>query len=132
MDDSRRERTSQSVQIDRLCDQFEAVWRQGKEPKIEDYLGKVAEPDRAALEHELKGIDAEWRRRRQAAPTVEKFINSLNESGLMTAADAQAFLERFRQQVDAGKMPPNPPNFSTGARASVASRAGCVPACPHA
>ena len=35
--------------IDELCARFEAAWQSGQEPRAEDYLAELAEPERAAL-----------------------------------------------------------------------------------
>ncbi|MFO7908375.1 MAG: serine/threonine-protein kinase [Pirellulaceae bacterium] len=47
--------------IDRVCDEFEEAWRQGKEPSIEDYLGTVPEALRERLFVELLCSDLEMR-----------------------------------------------------------------------
>ena len=33
--------------IDAICDRFEADWKAGKQPKVDDYLGNVVEPARS-------------------------------------------------------------------------------------
>jgi WD40 repeat protein len=45
-----------------LCRQFEAAWKAGERPAIEDYLADLAEPEHTALLHELVQIEAEYRR----------------------------------------------------------------------
>jgi len=42
--------------IDAVCRQFEADWRDGKCPAIDDYVGQVAEEDRAAIRAELETL----------------------------------------------------------------------------
>jgi serine/threonine protein kinase/tetratricopeptide (TPR) repeat protein len=49
--------------IDRACDRFEAVWREGQRPRIEDDLGEFAEAHRAALLRELLAAELDARRR---------------------------------------------------------------------
>ena len=39
--------------IDRICDQFEAALEAGEQPRIEDYVGQIAEPYRPALLRDL-------------------------------------------------------------------------------
>ena len=53
--------------IDRVCDRFEAAWRAGRRPRIEDYLGEAAGPERSALLRELLLAELECRRRRRRA-----------------------------------------------------------------
>lgn len=42
--------------IDMICDRFEAEWRGGGQPKIEDYLGSTAGVDRAERAELLRGL----------------------------------------------------------------------------
>ncbi len=46
-------------QLDKVCDAFEAAWRAGKQPRIEDYLTKANEALRLRLLEELllAGLD---------------------------------------------------------------------------
>ncbi len=44
----------------RLCDRFEAEWRVGERPRIEDYLELVPESERAGLLRELILIELAW------------------------------------------------------------------------
>jgi hypothetical protein len=56
---------SEAEEIDRLCDRFEAAWRSGDHPRLEDHLrgdGRF----RSALKSELMAVELEWRRRRAA------------------------------------------------------------------
>ncbi len=47
--------------IDAICRQFEADWRAGRQPRLEDYLGEVPDGCRAALRAELEALLAELR-----------------------------------------------------------------------
>jgi predicted Ser/Thr protein kinase len=61
--------------VDKACDRFEAAWKAGEEPLIEEYLGDqfaAAEPSRqATLLHELILIDLEYRWRRPKRQSSE-------------------------------------------------------------
>jgi serine/threonine protein kinase/formylglycine-generating enzyme required for sulfatase activity len=46
-------------EVDRICRQFEAAWRSGRQPKVEDYLGEISEPRRSHLQRELLSIERE-------------------------------------------------------------------------
>ena len=92
MDDGNPKPSSELSRVDRVCDQFEAAWQQGKEPKVEDYLARAPEADRPALRRELVAIEAE-RRREKAKTTVRQFVRNLDESGLMAAEEAEALIE---------------------------------------
>src|SRR5262249_27333595 len=54
--------------IDRICDQFEAAWAAGEMPRIEDYVGQIADWHRADLFVALLAADFEARRRRGERP----------------------------------------------------------------
>ena len=50
--------------IDAVCDRFEAAWRSGTEPQLEDFLVGWEGAERAALLHELLALDADYRKAR--------------------------------------------------------------------
>jgi len=47
--------------IDKVCRQFEADWREGRRPRIEDYLVDVSHEGRLALRSELEAVEHELR-----------------------------------------------------------------------
>ena len=57
--------------VDRTCDRFEAAWRAGERPRIEDYLAELPAGDRPALLRHLVALDADYRRLRVVARRVE-------------------------------------------------------------
>ena len=54
---------TQAEELDQACDRFEAEWRAGKRPRIEDHFGAAAEPLRAALLGGLIAVEVDRRRR---------------------------------------------------------------------
>jgi hypothetical protein len=48
-------------EIDVICRRFEADWRDGRSPAIDDYLGQVSTEGRAALRAELEAVQRELR-----------------------------------------------------------------------
>src|SRR5262245_35240740 len=50
-------------QIDRICDQYEAAWAAGAQPRVEDYLGAIAAEYRTALLGDLLAEELDKRRR---------------------------------------------------------------------
>jgi WD40 repeat protein len=50
--------------IDEACDRFEAGWRAGAPPRLEDFVAGWAGDERAALLRELVPLDADYRRQR--------------------------------------------------------------------
>ena len=59
--------------MDDVCDRFEAAWKAGLRPRIEDYLGETAGPERSALWHELLVLELVYRRRQGERPTPEEY-----------------------------------------------------------
>jgi hypothetical protein len=51
------------LRIDAICRQFEADWRAGRQPRLEDCLGEIPDGCRAALRAELEALLAELRQR---------------------------------------------------------------------
>jgi serine/threonine-protein kinase len=52
---------SEVLNLDRLCDRFEAAWKAGRPPRLEAYLAGLAEPARHLLERELRDLDQAYR-----------------------------------------------------------------------
>ena len=57
-------------QIDEACDRFEADWKAGRRPRIEDYLAGVPGPGRPALLRELLELELAYRRKGGERPTA--------------------------------------------------------------
>lgn len=62
MNDAAALSANEAEAIDRLCDAFEAAWRDGGRPRYEDHLAGTGRY-RAVLEAELIAVELEWRRR---------------------------------------------------------------------
>ena len=54
-------RPSLARHLDRVSTAFEVAWKDGGRPRIEDFLGDAAEPERSALLHELVLLDVHYR-----------------------------------------------------------------------
>jgi WD40 repeat protein/ribosomal protein S27E len=76
--------------IDRSCDQYEAAWRGGQQPRIEEYLDRVPETARGELLRQLIRVDFELRRGTGESPTVAEYIGRFPQyRPLIEAAWAQ-------------------------------------------
>jgi hypothetical protein len=53
----------QVLRLEQACDRFEAEWKSGRQPRIEDYLAGLADPERAMLQGELLALDQAYRSR---------------------------------------------------------------------
>jgi WD40 repeat protein/tRNA A-37 threonylcarbamoyl transferase component Bud32 len=60
--------------IEAVCRRFEAAWRTGQAPCLEDYVGGWEGPERAALLRELVPLDADYRAARGEAPTPTQYL----------------------------------------------------------
>src|SRR5262245_33387537 len=63
---------SLAEQIDRICDDFEARWRAGKQPRPEEFL-TGAGPERPRLLLELLRLELEYRRKAGETPDREEY-----------------------------------------------------------
>jgi WD40 repeat protein len=67
--------------VDRICDAFEAEWRAGRRPRIEDYLGSATGPERAALLPELLAAELELRRDAGEWPSAAEYRERFSGDG---------------------------------------------------
>src|SRR5262249_39020966 len=56
-----------------VCRRFEAAWKAGQRPRIEDHLREAPEPERRALLPELIEVEVEYRQRAGEAPRAAEY-----------------------------------------------------------
>src|SRR5437867_3251792 len=78
--------------IDLLCDEFEALGRSGGRPKIQEFLKRAQESERARLLRELVALDVDVRRK-AGDPVRESDYHHLGPDAV---SQARAVLEEFR------------------------------------
>src|SRR5262245_57247264 len=61
--------------VDGLCDRFEAAWRAGERPRIEDYLAELPAGGRPALLRHLVALDADYRWLRGERPQPQEYCD---------------------------------------------------------
>jgi serine/threonine-protein kinase len=61
------------VRVDEVCDQFEAVWKEGGRPRIEDYLGTATGAEHSALLRELLLVELAYRNRCGESPIPQEY-----------------------------------------------------------
>ena len=87
----------QHLQVDRLCDRFEAEWAAGERPSIEDLLSDVAPAAREDLFRELLRLEIAIRRSAGETPTIADYASrfptcaDLVEEILSGASDTRDF-----------------------------------------
>jgi serine/threonine protein kinase len=62
-----------ALRLDAACDRFEAAWRDGRRPRIEEALGDVPESERAGLFRALLELELDFRRGAGEAPSPEEY-----------------------------------------------------------
>jgi hypothetical protein len=67
------ETTRPARRVDRACDRFEAAWKAGRDPRVEDYLAEARQEDRPALLGELVALERELRRRGGDRASVREY-----------------------------------------------------------
>src|SRR5437016_784705 len=75
---------ARAQQIDQICDRFEAAWRTGRRPRVEDFLDEATGPERTALLCELLAVEVYHRRTAGETPQPEDFLARF--PGLASAA----------------------------------------------
>ncbi|MCX7426119.1 MAG: SUMF1/EgtB/PvdO family nonheme iron enzyme [Planctomycetia bacterium] len=83
---------SDLMEIDKICRRFEAAWKAGQNPKIDDFLGATSGAQRSQLHKELSAVEAELRGDVADEPSLEAFCRRLSDSGLMTALEVEQFM----------------------------------------
>ena len=77
-DDSARSDADDSLArarvVHRTCEAFEAAWRAGVSPSIDDYLGSAGDGCAAEVFDELLALEIELRRERGERPTVNEYL----------------------------------------------------------
>ncbi|MGO9922433.1 MAG: hypothetical protein ACLQIB_48020 [Isosphaeraceae bacterium] len=71
---------SAQERIDQACDEFEAAWKDGRRPRIEEFLAvDQPRPERLALLRELLNIELFWRKKRDERPEPCEYIDRFPE-----------------------------------------------------
>jgi hypothetical protein len=64
---------SKVLWMEQVCGRFEAAWKAGQRPRLEDYLADVPEPDYSALLRELLGLELDYRHQTGEQPRPEEY-----------------------------------------------------------
>jgi hypothetical protein len=100
---------------DDLCDHFEAAWRAGQRPRIEDFLARGPDAERRRLLLELLFLDLHYRRRAGERPGPQEYRARFPDDAEVLAA---AFADSEPNDGDTG------PNASAAAEAALPERLG--------
>src|SRR4051794_36933152 len=78
------------LRVDRFCDHFQAAWRTGRRPRIEEYLANTRE--RPLLLRELLALEVAYRRRAGERPTEEEYRRRFPGDGTLIRSAFRAAL----------------------------------------
>jgi tetratricopeptide (TPR) repeat protein len=95
-----------ALRLEEACGRFEAAWRAGGRPRLEDYLGPATGPEYRALLRELVALDAHYRRRAGESPRPADYADRF--PGLDPADCASAFAGAAGGAAPPGPAPPAP------------------------
>jgi len=91
--------------IDEACDRFEAAWKAGRNPRIENYLGAVPEAGRAELLRHLLALELLYRRRHGEHAAVAEYLARFPDAeATIAAVFAQSPPRPWRETPRAGPM----------------------------
>ncbi len=102
---------SVSAQVDAICDRFEAAWKAGQRPRIEDYLAEVPERGRAALLRHLLALELHYRHAAGDTPELAEYRKWFPDylaalADAFPTVDSRAAKDGRPAQVD--QPPPSP------------------------
>jgi len=66
--------SAEARRIDQICDRFEAAWKAGPRPMLEEYLSAAGEPERSVLLRQLLLLDWDFRRRAGDRPAGGDYL----------------------------------------------------------
>jgi tRNA A-37 threonylcarbamoyl transferase component Bud32 len=92
-DDETSRLPTETGRIDAVCDEFEAAWRAGRCPRIEDALDALDGANRTELLRELLGLDLAYRRQAGEHPGPEEYQARFPAESLAIAAAFAACTE---------------------------------------
>jgi tetratricopeptide (TPR) repeat protein/tRNA A-37 threonylcarbamoyl transferase component Bud32 len=70
---------SLALRVEQVCNGFEAAWKAGQRPRIEDHLGSTPEPERLVLLRELLAVDVEYRHNNGEDVTPQEYCRQFSE-----------------------------------------------------
>jgi WD40 repeat protein/serine/threonine protein kinase len=89
--------------IDAVCQRFEDAWKAINPPRLEDFLGEAAGPERSVLLRELLRLELDYRRRNGDTPDLAKYLPRFPEDAALIRED----FERGRRTRELSTPPPD-------------------------
>jgi serine/threonine protein kinase len=98
-----------ALRLEEACARFEADWRAGGRPRLEDFLGPADAPERPALLRELVALDVHYRLQAGESPRPEDYVGRLPGLGAADCASAFAAAGTAVGRPGSPEGPPAPP-----------------------
>lgn len=121
-------------QLDALCDQFEAAWLDGEQPKLEEYLNRVSEVQRPELLAELWAVELHHRRDALGHPMLDGELRAAHPELADELASLPVDDATRRNQPTVVMRPPTPKNQQIAEQDRSGNRTdsrGLHIRCPH-
>lgn len=101
---------SLALRIDQLCLRFEADWKEGRRPRVEDYLEDFPSEDRPSLLCELLELEIALRRQQGEDPTSEEYRARF--AGRYPELVGLTAITRLERKGPWGSTPPSAPGLT--------------------
>jgi len=93
---------TKAVRLEGTCTRFEAAWKAGQGPRIEDFLDDVPQEDRSEVLRELLAVELQWRQSRKEEPTRDEYLGRFpGHDDDIEAAFGLAFRSSAAETIDA-------------------------------
>ena len=112
--------------VDRLCLQFEDAWKAGQRPRLEQFLGDTAEPERSQFLKELLLVEVFYRRRTGEQPIPDEYHARFPDHARVVA-EALRSAGPATQPLGGTDVLPEPPGVSGELRRSAGSHGQFLP-----
>ena len=109
--------------IDAVCMRFEVGWQAGTSPRLEDFLGETAGPERHELLRELLRVELDWRQQRGEQPSLADYLSRFPD-------EAALLHEVLASRVEPSALPSGMETRDTAGGASSSGGTEAVPAVP--
>jgi hypothetical protein len=120
--------------VDSVCDRFEAAWRAGRRPRIEDYLAEAPGPARGMLLQELLALEIDLRFVERENPSPEEYQRRFpGRVDVIKVVFAQASRDdsgRPPDSVEGATTPHSPPAHKSAGDAGPPLLSGSPPPVP--
>ena len=92
-------------QVDEICDRFEAAWKSGSAPRIEDYLEQLPGETDGSMLLALVKLDVEYRAQNGESPTADEYAERFPEHAALIRDKLNHLLQTTLKEQHAAPIP---------------------------